>query len=145
LFIQPAGGGNVHLNDFSPSNTYDWEEVWTPDPNNWTPEQVETKRVTLTLEGSKKDNILIDGAPANIVWTELAECCSCRRRGRNRNRLSDCYRAGWQLNRAALFSNVTVAVLLIPLGMILFREEISLRMIAGSSLYIIMGLILLIR
>jgi len=29
------------------------------------------------------------------------------------------YRVGWNLNRAALFSNVVVAVLLIPLGMIL--------------------------
>ena len=54
------------------------------------------------------------------------------------------YRVGWQLNRAALFSNVTVAVLLIPLGMILFGEQISLRTIAGSSLCIL-GLILLVK
>jgi len=35
------------------------------------------------------------------------------------------YRQGWQLNRASLFSNVTVAVLLIPVGMIPFQEQIS--------------------
>jgi drug/metabolite transporter (DMT)-like permease len=54
------------------------------------------------------------------------------------------YRIGWRLNRAAFCCNITVAVLLIPLGMILFREQISLRMLAGSSLCIV-GLILLVR
>ncbi len=54
------------------------------------------------------------------------------------------YRLGWTLNRAALISNVAVAVLLIPLGTALFQEDVSLRMMAGAVLCI-SGLILLAR
>ena len=54
------------------------------------------------------------------------------------------YRVGWKLNRAALTSNVVVAILLIPLGAILFQEHVSFRMAAGASLCIA-GLILLVR
>jgi len=54
------------------------------------------------------------------------------------------YRLGWKLNRAALTSNVAVAILLIPLGTMLFQEHVSLRMIAGAVLCI-SGLILLVR
>ena len=54
------------------------------------------------------------------------------------------YRLGWKLNRTSLFSNVSVAILLIPLGTFLFREQVSLRMVLGSSLCII-GLILLVQ
>lgn len=54
------------------------------------------------------------------------------------------YRLGWKLNRAALTSNVAVAILLIPLGTILFQEQVSLRMIAGAVLCI-SGVILLAR
>lgn len=54
------------------------------------------------------------------------------------------YRLGWKLNRAALTSNVAVAVLLIPLGAMLFKEQVSVRIIAGAVLCI-SGLILLVR
>ena len=54
------------------------------------------------------------------------------------------YRLGWKLNRAALTSNVAVAILLIPLGTMLFQEHVSLRMIAGAVLCI-SGLMLLVR
>ena len=54
------------------------------------------------------------------------------------------YRMGWKLNQAALTSNVAVAILLIPLGAILFQERVSFRMTAGASLCIA-GLILLVR
>ena len=54
------------------------------------------------------------------------------------------YRLGWKLNRAALTSNVAVAILLIPVGTMLFQEHVSLRMIAGAVLCI-SGLILLVR
>src|SRR5690348_10261720 len=46
------------------------------------------------------------------------------------------YRLGWKLNRAALTSNVAVAILLIPLGTMFFQEHLSLRMIAGAVLCI---------
>jgi drug/metabolite transporter (DMT)-like permease len=35
------------------------------------------------------------------------------------------YRAGWNLNAAALFSNAIVAVLLVPVGIAFYREEIT--------------------
>ncbi len=54
------------------------------------------------------------------------------------------YRWGWKLNRAALTSNVAVAILLIPLGTALFQEHVSLRMIAGTVLCI-GGMVLLLR
>jgi drug/metabolite transporter (DMT)-like permease len=54
------------------------------------------------------------------------------------------YRLEWKLNRTALISNVCVAILLIPLGSIFSREQVSLRMVAGSTLCII-GLILLVK
>jgi drug/metabolite transporter (DMT)-like permease len=54
------------------------------------------------------------------------------------------YRLGWKLNRTSLFSNVSVAILLVPLGTFLFRERVSLRMVLGPSLCII-GLILLVQ
>ena len=54
------------------------------------------------------------------------------------------YRFGWKLNRAAMTSNVVVAILLIPLGAFLFQEEVSFRMIVGSS-FCVSGLLLLLR
>jgi drug/metabolite transporter (DMT)-like permease len=54
------------------------------------------------------------------------------------------YRSGWKLNRAALTSNVAVAILLIPLGTVLFQERVSLRMLVGTALCI-SGLVLLVR
>ena len=54
------------------------------------------------------------------------------------------YRMGWKLNRTSLFSNVCVAIVLIPIGSVLFREQASLRMMVGSLLCII-GLVLLVR
>ena len=54
------------------------------------------------------------------------------------------YRSGWKLNRAALTSNVAVAILLIPLGTVLFQEHVTLRMLAGTVLCI-SGLMLLVR
>ena len=35
------------------------------------------------------------------------------------------YRSGWNVSVASLYSNICVAVLLIPIGVFLFREEIS--------------------
>jgi drug/metabolite transporter (DMT)-like permease len=54
------------------------------------------------------------------------------------------YRMGWKLNRTALFSNVCVAILLIPLGTVVFREQVSLRMLTGAF-FCIVGLTLLAK
>jgi len=54
------------------------------------------------------------------------------------------YRLGWQLNRAALGANVTVAILLLLIGSLFFGEQISFRVVAGISSCLI-GLALLLR
>lgn len=35
------------------------------------------------------------------------------------------YRAGWNLNMAALYCNVAVAILLIPISLVIFHEKLS--------------------
>jgi multidrug transporter EmrE-like cation transporter len=35
------------------------------------------------------------------------------------------YRAGWNISLAGLVSNTTVAMLLLPVGLVLFRERLS--------------------
>ncbi len=54
------------------------------------------------------------------------------------------YRLGWPLNRASVTSNVTVALLLIPVGVAGFQEQVSLRVALGVVLCVA-GLALLVR
>ena len=54
------------------------------------------------------------------------------------------YRAGWQVSIAALYSNVAVGVLLIPIGWLLYRETLSVNQGAGIVLAVA-GLVLLSR
>lgn len=44
------------------------------------------------------------------------------------------YRAGWNISLVALFTNVCVATLLIPVGLLLYKEHISLINIIGIIL-----------
>lgn len=44
------------------------------------------------------------------------------------------YRAGWNISLAGLFSNATVALLLIPVGILFFQEKITLTHLAGILL-----------
>ncbi|HKY79643.1 MAG TPA: EamA family transporter [Anaerolineales bacterium] len=44
------------------------------------------------------------------------------------------YRAGWNLSLANLVSNTTVAILLIPFGLLLFKEDLSPLNILGVIL-----------
>lgn len=44
------------------------------------------------------------------------------------------YRAGWNLGYAALSSNVLTALVLLPLGYLLFREQPSLGKLGGMAL-----------
>lgn len=41
------------------------------------------------------------------------------------------YRAGWQVNVAPLLINMTVSILLIPIGLILFHEQITPTQLIG--------------
>jgi uncharacterized membrane protein YdcZ (DUF606 family) len=54
------------------------------------------------------------------------------------------YRFGWDISIANVVSNIGMAVLLIPIGIFLFKEKISLTQTLGIALCI-MGLILLTR
>jgi drug/metabolite transporter (DMT)-like permease len=44
------------------------------------------------------------------------------------------YRSGWNISSAAFLSNATVTMLLIPIGVLLFQEKITLTTIAGIIL-----------
>jgi len=46
------------------------------------------------------------------------------------------YRMGWNISVAGLLSNTLVALFLIPIGFVLFRENISLTGISGVLLCI---------
>lgn len=52
------------------------------------------------------------------------------------------YRVGWNISVAGLLSNTLVALLLIPVGLLLYKEKISFTTISGASLCII-GLIVI--
>jgi drug/metabolite transporter (DMT)-like permease len=52
------------------------------------------------------------------------------------------YRTGWKLSTAAIYSNVSVAVLLIPVGVLLFKERLSLINGVGI-LFAVLGIVLM--
>jgi predicted membrane protein len=54
------------------------------------------------------------------------------------------FRAGWPLTRVGLTSNVGVALLVIPIGILFFKERLSLVNIAGIALCVL-GLILVVK
>ncbi|MCX7711304.1 MAG: EamA family transporter [Clostridia bacterium] len=52
------------------------------------------------------------------------------------------YRAGWNISTAGVFANVIVALILIPVGIYLFKEHLNLMNAAGILLCIL-GLMLI--
>jgi len=54
------------------------------------------------------------------------------------------YRMGWRLGITAISTNVTATVVLIPIGLLVFREHLSLRTLIGVGLCIL-GLVLVVR
>ncbi|PID78136.1 MAG: hypothetical protein CSA18_04535 [Deltaproteobacteria bacterium] len=52
------------------------------------------------------------------------------------------YRAGWNINTAAVFSNVAVAIILIPIGLLFFKENLSIINLCGIC-FCIIGLFLI--
>ena len=52
------------------------------------------------------------------------------------------YRAGWTISLAGLFSNATVSVLLLPVGLMLFKDRLS-GVNALGVLVAIVGLVLM--
>lgn len=54
------------------------------------------------------------------------------------------YRAGWRISVAAVATNVAVTALLIPIGIVIFKDQLSLRNVLGL-VFCILGLILVVR
>jgi len=54
------------------------------------------------------------------------------------------YRAGWRISVAAVATNVAVTVMLVPIGIVIFKEHLSLRNIVGL-IFCILGLALVAR
>jgi uncharacterized membrane protein len=52
------------------------------------------------------------------------------------------YRTGWKLSTAAIYSNVSVAVLLIPFGILFFKERLSFINAVGI-LFAVAGIVLM--
>jgi uncharacterized membrane protein len=54
------------------------------------------------------------------------------------------YRSGWRISIAAVATNAAAAIVLIPLGLVAFKDQLSLRNVIGLILCIV-GLALVIR
>lgn len=54
------------------------------------------------------------------------------------------YRAGWRISVAAVAGNVAVTLLLIPIGVLFFKDQLSLRNILGL-VFCVVGLVLVVR
>ena len=54
------------------------------------------------------------------------------------------YRTGWRISIAAVATNAAAAVVLIPVGLIFFKDQISLRNVIGL-IFCIVGLALVVR
>jgi uncharacterized membrane protein len=54
------------------------------------------------------------------------------------------YRAGWKISLAAVTTNVAVTALLIPLGVLVFKEHLTPKNILGL-IFCVLGLILVTR
>lgn len=54
------------------------------------------------------------------------------------------YRFGWRISIAAVASNAAAAIVLIPVGLIVFKDQISLRNVIGL-IFCVVGLVLAVR
>jgi uncharacterized membrane protein len=54
------------------------------------------------------------------------------------------YRGGWKLSTAAVATNVAGTVLLIPIGLAVYKEQLSIRVVIGL-VFCVLGLILVTR
>lgn len=52
------------------------------------------------------------------------------------------YRAGWNISQASVVMSISVALILIPVGLIAFKEHLSLRSVAGVA-FCLLGLYLI--
>jgi uncharacterized membrane protein len=54
------------------------------------------------------------------------------------------YREGWKISTAAVASNVALTVLLVPIGVAVYKEHLSIRTIIGL-VFCLLGIILVAK
>lgn len=54
------------------------------------------------------------------------------------------YRSGWRISIAAVTTNVAVTLLLVPIGVVIFKDHLSLRNVIGL-IFCVLGLVLVVR
>ena len=54
------------------------------------------------------------------------------------------YRSGWRISVAAVATNVSVTLMLVPIGIIVFKDHLSLRNVLGL-IFCVLGLVLVVR
>jgi uncharacterized membrane protein len=54
------------------------------------------------------------------------------------------YRAGWRISVAAVASNVAAAIVLVPVGIVFYKDQLSTRNVVGLVLSIL-GLVLIMK
>ena len=54
------------------------------------------------------------------------------------------YRAGWKISIAAVVTNVAATAMLVPIGIIIFKDHLSMRNILGL-VFCVLGLVLVVR
>jgi len=54
------------------------------------------------------------------------------------------YRAGWKISLAAVATNAAATILLVPIGILVFKDHLSLRNVLGL-IFCILGLALVVR
>ena len=54
------------------------------------------------------------------------------------------YRSGWKISVAAVATNVAVTVMLVPIGIVIFKDHLSLRNVLGL-VFCVLGLVLVVR
>jgi uncharacterized membrane protein len=54
------------------------------------------------------------------------------------------YRSGWRISVAAVATNVAVTLMLVPIGIVIFKDHLSLRNIVGL-IFCVLGLVLVVR
>ena len=54
------------------------------------------------------------------------------------------YRAGWRISITTIATNVAITVVLIPVGVAIFKDQLSLRNVVGLA-FCVLGLLLVVR
>jgi uncharacterized membrane protein len=54
------------------------------------------------------------------------------------------YRSGWRISIATVAANVAVTLMLVPIGVVIFKDHLSLRNVLGL-IFCVLGLILVVR